>query len=109
MKLVVAIVHDKDVMELSKALVDAGFRSTKLSSTGGLLRAGSTTFMIGVEEENLNILLEIIKDNCSKREEILMQQSMLGVGLESLLSIPVEVTVGGATIFVLPVEQFAQF
>lgn len=109
MKLVIAIVQDKDVAELSKALVDAGFRSTKLTSTGGFLRAGSTTFMIGVEEDSLDILLAVIRENCSKREEILMQQSMLGVGLESLLSIPVEVTVGGATVFVLPIEQFAQF
>ncbi|MBS4769766.1 cyclic-di-AMP receptor [Carnobacteriaceae bacterium zg-ZUI240] len=109
MKLVIAIVHDKDVVELSKALVDAGFRSTKLNSTGGLLRAGSTTFMIGVEDDSLDILLALIKDNCSQREEMLMQQSMLGVGLESLLSIPVEVTVGGATVFVLPIEQFTRF
>lgn len=109
MKLVIAIVHDKDVTELSKALVEGGFRSTKLNSTGGLLRSGSTTFLIAIEDEAVEVLLEVIKDNCSTREEVLMQQSMLGVGLESLLSIPVNVTVGGATVFVLPIEQFERF
>ncbi|MBS4749740.1 hypothetical protein GMA11_01135 [Granulicatella sp. zg-ZJ] len=109
MKLVVAIVQDKDSLVLSQSLIEANLRSTRLASTGGLLRNGSTTFLIGVEDERLQEALDVIKENCSKREEIVMQQSMLGAGLESLLTYPLEVAVGGATVFVLPIEQFNQF
>lgn len=109
MKLVMAIVQDKDSLDLSRALVEANLRSTKLSSTGGLLRSGSTTFMIGVEDERVQDALNVIRENCSKREETMMQQSMLDVGLDGLMAFPLEVTVGGATVFVLPIEQFVQF
>lgn len=109
MKLIVAIVQDKDSSALSHALIEANVRSTKLASTGGLLRSGSTTFLIGVPDEEVEQVLNVIKEAASKREEIVMQQSMLGVGLESLMAIPMEVTVGGATVFVLPIEQFKQF
>lgn len=109
MKMVMAVVQDKDSLELSRALVEANLRSTKLASTGGLLRSGSTTFLIGVDDDRVQDALEVIRDNCSQREETMMQQSMLGVGLDGLMSFPLQVTVGGATVFVLPVEQFAQF
>ena len=54
MKLVIAIVQDKDSNRLSNALVREGFRATKLASTGGFLRAGNTTFMIGIEDERVH-------------------------------------------------------
>lgn len=107
MKMIIAIVQDQDSDVLSKALIEANVRSTKLASTGGFLKAGKTTFMIGVPEEQVNDVLLLIQDNCSKREEIMMQQSMLGI--DTLMSYPVNVSVGGATVFVLPIEQFVQF
>lgn len=109
MKLVIAIVQDKDSLDLSRALVEANIRSTKLASTGGLLRSGSTTFMIGVEDDRVSDALDVIRENCSQREEIVMQQSMLGAGLDGLMSYPLEVAVGGATVFVLPIDQFERF
>ncbi|MBO8172652.1 MAG: cyclic-di-AMP receptor [Bacillaceae bacterium] len=109
MKMVIAVVQDKDSSRLSQALVKEGFRATKLASTGGFLRAGNTTFLIGVEEERLDQLLEIIKSNCHSREQMVAPMPPAGTGVGPLIPQPIEVQVGGATVFIVPVEQFYQF
>ncbi|MFO7623117.1 MAG: cyclic-di-AMP receptor [Anaerolineales bacterium] len=65
MKLIVAILRDEDSERISHALVIAEFRVTQIASTGGFLRRGSTTLMIGVDEEKLEHAIQIIKDNTS--------------------------------------------
>ena len=67
MKLIMAIIQDKDSAILSDELVEANVRATKLPSTGGFLRAGNTTFMIGVEDERVDEVLRIISTNCEAR------------------------------------------
>jgi uncharacterized protein YaaQ len=109
MKLVLAVVQDKDSQRLSTALVDNNFRATKLASTGGFLKAGNTTFIIGTEDKKVDEVLEIIKDNCQHREQLVAPVSPMGGNADSYVPYPVEVEVGGATVFVLPVEQFLQF
>jgi len=108
MKLVIAIVQDKDSHRLSNALVKENIRATKLASTGGFLKSGNTTFFIGVSDERINDLLKIIKENCKAREQLVSPVSSLG-SVDSYVPYPVEVQVGGATVFVLPIEQFHQF
>ncbi|GAB7387239.1 cyclic-di-AMP receptor [Bacillaceae bacterium] len=109
MKLIIAVVQDKDSGRLSAALVKAGFRATKLASTGGFLRSGNTTFLIGVEDPQVDRVLQIIKENCHSREQLVTPVSPIGPSAESYLPYPVEVQVGGATVFVLAVEQFQYF
>ncbi|WP_339060710.1 cyclic-di-AMP receptor [Tepidibacillus marianensis] len=109
MKLINAVVQDKDSHRLSAALVKANIRATKLASTGGFLRAGNTTFLIGVEDSKVDEVLQIIKDNCKARKQLVSPVSPLGGNAESYVPYPVEVQVGGATVFVLPIEQFEQF
>ncbi|GBF11424.1 cyclic-di-AMP receptor [Tepidibacillus infernus] len=109
MKLVIAIVQDKDSHRLSNALVKENFRATKLASTGGFLKAGNTTFFIGVENEKVDHVLKIIKENCKSREQLVSPVSPLGGNADSYVPYPVEVQVGGATVFVLPIETFHQF
>ncbi|OZM55866.1 hypothetical protein CIB95_15210 [Lottiidibacillus patelloidae] len=109
MKLVLAVVQDKDSQRLSSALVENNFRATKLASTGGFLKAGNTTFIIGTEDEKVDEVLEIIKDNCQHREQLVAPVSPMGGNADSYVPYPVEVEVGGATVFVVPVEQFLQF
>jgi uncharacterized protein YaaQ len=109
MKLVVAIVQDKDSNRLSNALVKEGFRATKLASTGGFLRAGNTTFMVGTEDERVQEALEVIKANCKIREQLVTPVSPMGGTTDSYIPFPVEVQVGGAAVFVLPVERFEHF
>lgn len=109
MKLVYAIVQDKDVARLSERLVKSGIRATKLSSTGGFLRAGNTTFMIGLEENRVEEVLAIIKQSCRSREQLVTPLSPLGNQVESYIAYPVSVQIGGATVFVVQVDQFEQF
>jgi uncharacterized protein YaaQ len=109
MKLVVAVVQDKDSNRLSTALIDNNVRATKLASTGGFLKAGNTTFMVGVEDYRVDKVLEIIKDNCKSRDQLVAPVSPMGGNADSYVPYPVEVEVGGATVFVLPIDQFAQF
>ncbi|UTR12423.1 MULTISPECIES: cyclic-di-AMP receptor [Evansella] len=109
MKLIMAVVQDKDSNRLSDALVENDFRATKLASTGGFLKAGNTTFMIGTEDKNVEKVLTIIKDNCKSREQLVAPISPMGGNADSYVPYPVEVQVGGATVFVLPVEQFEKF
>ncbi|ANE46013.1 hypothetical protein SY83_06620 [Paenibacillus swuensis] len=109
MKLVVAVVQDKDSNRLSNALIKTGFRATKLASTGGFLRAGNTTFMIGTEDERVTEVLQVIKANCKIREQVVTPVSPMGGTTDSYIPFPVEVQVGGAAVFVMPVERFEHF
>ncbi|MBU9721973.1 MULTISPECIES: cyclic-di-AMP receptor [Bacillaceae] len=109
MKLIMAVVQDKDSNRLSDALVENEFRATKLASTGGFLKAGNTTFMIGTEDANVQKVLEIIKENCKSREQLVAPISPMGGNADSYVPYPVEVQVGGATVFVLPVEEFEKY
>ncbi len=109
MKLVITIVQDKDSHRLSNALIEKDMRATKLASTGGFLKAGNTTFFIGVDDNRVDEVLQIIKENCKAREQLVTPVSSLGGNADSYIPYPVEVQVGGATVFVLPIEQFQQF
>lgn len=108
-KLIVAVVQDQDSNRLSSALTKNDFRATKLASTGGFLRSGNTTFLIGTDDERVDSLLELIKDNCRSRDQMVAPVSPMGGNADSYIPYPVEVEVGGATVFVLPIEHFHHF
>jgi len=109
MKLIIAMVQDKDSNRLSNEFVDSGIRATKSSTTGGFLRAGNTTFIIGIDDERVPEVLNIIRENCQSREQFMTPPVSLDVSMETNMPYPVEVQVGGATVFVMPVEQFEQY
>ena len=109
MKLIMAIIQDKDSAILSDELVEANVRATKLPSTGGFLRAGNTTFMIGVEDERVDEVLQIIKTNCEAREQFVATPVSMDVPLDNAIAYPMEVHVGGATVIVLPIASFYRF
>ena len=104
MKLILAILSNDDSPVASNALNKNGFSVTKLATTGGFLRAGNTTLIIGCEDEKVEAAIDIIKEYSSKRTEIVPSTASYDIGRYA--SFPVEVTVGGATIFVLEVAQF---
>ncbi len=106
MKLVMVIVQDKDAVHLLDGLLARGLRATKLASTGGFLREGNTTLMIGVEDERLEEVIQVVRTTCRAREQLVTPLAPLGGGSESYVPYPVEVLVGGATLFVLAVERF---
>ena len=109
MKLIIAVVQDKDSNRLSNALIGEGIRATKLASTGGFLRSGNTTFMIGIEDDRVNDVIGVIKSNCKVRDQLVTPVSPMGGTTDSYIPFPVEVQVGGAAVFVLPVENFVHF
>ncbi len=109
MKLILAVIQDKDSNRLINALGEEDFKTTKLASTGGFLKEGNTTLMIGCGDEEVDKVLEIIEDNCSQREQMVAPISPMGGTAESYIPKPVKVEVGGATVFILPIESFVQF
>ncbi|MCI5802072.1 MAG: cyclic-di-AMP receptor [Oscillospiraceae bacterium] len=104
MKLILAIVSSDDSSVVSAALTKAGFSVTKLATTGGFLMSGNTTFIIGTDDEKVDEVIEVIGRHSKKRKQMVPSSASYGVGMYT--SFPVEVTVGGATIFVMDVEQF---
>jgi uncharacterized protein YaaQ len=104
MKLIVAIVQDQDAQNVINELTEKEFRVTKLASTGGFLKAGNTTLLSGVENDQVDEVIEIIERNCKTRE---ITTSLLTVTMpgDTYIPYPLEVKVGGATVFVLDVEQ----
>lgn len=104
MKLVLAIVGNDDQAAVLSALTAESFQATKLATTGGFLKAGNTTFLIGVEDNKVNRVIEIITEYSSKRTQVVPSSTAMDVGMYTLF--PIEITVGGATIFVLNVEHY---
>ncbi|MCL4489716.1 MAG: cyclic-di-AMP receptor [Chloroflexi bacterium] len=109
MRLVVAIVQSDDARPLTDALRDNNYASTVISTTGGFLREGNSTVLIGVEKDRLGSLLGLIKETCTTRTQFVNPLPPVMEPGELYLAQPVEVQVGGATVFVLEVEQFAKF
>ena len=106
MKLIMAIIHDEDAFQIIDVLSEEGFKVTKLASTGGFLRAGNTTLICGVEDDRVDELAHIIEKKCKSRKQITSVNSAHLSTAENYVPYPVEVTVGGATIFVLDVAEF---
>lgn len=109
MKLILAIVQDKDSNLLSSEFIDNNIRATKLSTTGGFLKAGNTTFIIGIEDERVSEVLDIIKKTSHSRKQFVTPPANMELGGDVSMPYPIEVQVGGATVFVMPVDQFERY
>lgn len=107
-KMVIAVVHDNDAADLLEALTAEGFQATKLASTGGFLREGNTTFIIGSDREHVDDVLAIIKEQCEARSKTVAPMSPVANSLEGYYSFPMEIKIGGATVFIIDVEQFVK-
>lgn len=103
MKIILAIVSSEDSSAVASGLMNEGFSATKLATTGGFLMSGNTTFLVGIDDEQVDKAIEII-GKCSKKRKQMTSNMAYGVGTYS--NFPIEVTVGGATIFVLSVDRF---
>jgi uncharacterized protein YaaQ len=107
MKLVVAIVQDYDTDRLLSAITDAGLRATRIASTGGFLRMGNTTVILGVEDDQVQLCLDVLGKTCCSRIErapadLIDELGYFGPGTVT------EVTIGGAVVFVVPVTRFVR-
>ena len=106
MKLIIAIVQDEDASRLVSSLMNDGYGVTKLATTGGFLRAGNTTLLIGVDDDRFQGAMAIIEKVCKSRKQIATSPSPVAGTASVYVPYPIEVMVGGATVFVLEVEQF---
>lgn len=102
MKLVFSIVNSDDAAAVSAALTENNFQVTKLATTGGFLKVGNTTFITGVEDNKVNDVIEIIRQKSNRRKQLVPNSAHMGIYSD----LPLEVTVGGATIFVVDVDRF---
>lgn len=106
MKLIIAIVQDEDASRLVSNLMNEGYGVTKLATTGGFLRAGNTTLLVGVDDDKFDGAMAVIEKVCKSRKQIATSPSPVAGTTGVYVPYPIEVMVGGATIFVLNVEQF---
>ena len=105
MKLVVAVVHDEDAGALVDALTDKDYRVTRLHSTGGFLKQANATVMLGVDDGQVDDVIGVIRATCHARSQYINPMPPLMEPGEFYMPYPVEVTFGGATVFVLDVAR----
>ena len=104
MKLVLAIINRDDANAVTQNLTKNGFSSTRLATTGGFLRAGNVTVLVGVDEEKVQAVIDVIKEHSYSRKQMIASTTETTYGYYPAM--PVEITVGGATIFVVDIERF---
>ena len=103
MKMITAIVNKEDSRQVCSQLIKAKFSVTRLSTTGGFLMTGNVTLLMGVEDNRVEECIELLRKYCSQHTEVVPSTALFGSGETSL---PMTVTVGGATVFVTNVERF---
>ena len=108
MKLIIAIVQDEDASRLISQLMNEGYGVTKLATTGGFLRSGNTTLLVGVDDERYDGAMAVIEKVCKSRKQIAPSPSPMSGTAGIYVPYPIEVMVGGATIFVMNVEHFVK-
>lgn len=104
MKLIVAIINNDDCPSVLNELTQQNFGATRLSTSGGFLKSGNSTLLIGTEDENVDKVIEIISEFSRKRTQMVTPSPSFMA--EGFISRAVEVTVGGATVFVVDVDKF---
>lgn len=107
MKLVFAIVQNDDAKPLTRMLVEREIRVTQVSSAGGFLRGSNSTLMIGVESDRLDEVLGIIESKSQRRKSVSSAIPFSARGSDD--TIPAQVEVGGAVVFVVDVDQFYRY
>lgn len=106
LKLVIIIASDADAEKLTRKLIEQGYPATKVSSTGGFLRKGNATILSGVEANEVDGIVAMVRSECYARTEYVPVQTLPFFGEGSVLQEPIEVRTGGAILFVVDVERF---
>jgi uncharacterized protein YaaQ len=109
MKLLISVVNSDDAHPLIDALMGEGYRATMISTTGGFLREGNATLLIGVADENVKDVLKIVKESCHTRTQWVNPLPPTVESGELYMPTPIEVPVGGAVVFIMNVERFEKY
>ena len=105
-KLVVAIIHNEDAGALVDGLLEKDYRATRLHSSGGFLKQSNATIVLGVEDDSVDDVMAIIAEHCTSRTQVVNPMPPIMEPGEFFMPYPLEVEVGGATVFVLPVDRY---
>lgn len=104
MKLIIGIINSDDANDLLSEITKASFQATKLATSGGFLKMGNVTVLVGVEDDQVQDVVEIFKECCSRRTQMIpTTPPYMGEGFIS--AAPVQVTIGGATLFIVDLEK----
>ena len=107
MKMLLAIVHNEDAPLLINELNEKKYFVTRLSTTGGFLKKGNTTLMIGAEDDKVQEVIDIIKQECGQHQKLTVNMPYIsGTTMVNYATMPMNVEVGGATIFVIDVDRY---
>ena len=106
MKLLVAVVHNEDARVLINALLAHQHRATWLHSSGGFLKQSNATILVGIEDDKVEEIVALGRENCHSRKQGGSPIPPIMEPGEFFLPYPLEVEVGGAVVFVLPVDRF---
>jgi uncharacterized protein YaaQ len=109
MKLLISVINRDDLYGLTDALVRAGYGATVINTTGGFLREGNATLLIGVEEDGIKDVLQIIQENCRSRTKQVVPFPSGPEAVDALMVTPVQVRVGGAVVFTVDIERSVRF
>ena len=109
MKLILSIVNHDDARGLLDALMRKGYQATMISTTGGFLREGNATILVGTDDDKADEALATIRENCRTRTQYVNPLPPIMEPGELYMPSPIEVEVGGATVFVLGVERAEKF
>lgn len=107
MKMIIAVVQDQDADQTIKNITAAGYRVTRVASTGGFFSTGNTTLLSGVDDGEVENVIAILRETCERRTRLIPAGPNI-VESAAMMGAFVEVEVGGATVFVLDVEHFEQ-
>lgn len=106
MKAVFAVVQGQDTSRVSQALRQKGIPFTTIDSTGGFLRERNMTFLMGVPDETLETVMGVLESNSRTRSEYVSSYPSAFDPAEFYMPRPIEVQVGGATVWVVDVLHF---
>ncbi len=106
MKAIIAVVQGQDTGKVGQALRQKGITFTTIDSTGGFLRERNVTFLIGVADENFETVMDLLSANSHTRSEYVSSYPSAFDPAEFYMPRPIEVQVGGATVWVLDVERY---
>ena len=104
-KLVIAVVHNEDARVMIDALLAHEYRATWLHSSGGFLKQSNATILVGVEDAKVDDVVALVRDNCRARTQTVSPIPPIMEPGEFFMPYPLEVEVGGAVVFVLPIER----
>ena len=107
MKMIYAIVRNDNEDDVVTQLTQHHYSVTRLSTTGGFLRKGNTTLMIGADDEKVDEVISLIKQECGQHQKLNVNMPYIsGTTMVNYATMPMHVEVGGATIFVVNVERY---